>query len=388
MEEKRYITIDNGGSELRYISNTDNSKAIYSIDKNLSIIDENTFRIKDGVEPFDIVNVISAPSSEFMGVYAKGAGYYMYSGVDVALNNQRMKSGTTAWYQQLVVAIAEDAIRHIRDDAKYSSDEFDGNVVFDYNIFVLIPVSEHSGDADNVSIIKSKLSGMYRVMFPCINSGINDVTLNIKPENIGILPEGVISITNIKNISSTKDYTLILDVGHVSTDIALCKGAKLIGSSVLSSQYAGGTLIKLAESILRKFRVILDTEQIIEVLNTYKLHIGNKTISVSDEIRDAKSRFVINYLKSEILNQIELAGISATNIMHIVPLGGVLSMVDPETRTKDVMDLIIRECGFEDADVITFTDCDPRCVNITEAAKFVDKVMERRCMNESSSGVE
>ena len=374
---KRIVTIDNGGSELRMIANTD-GREVTTMEKDIAIIDRDIFRIKDNVDEYDVVDVISAPKEEYAKMYLTGRGFYMYDGVNITMNNQNKKANSLPWYQQVIIALATDAIKAARKNTNNIEMHEDSEGVvevtipnFDYVLTTLIPVREHSGEIDYVSKIKENLHGSYEVRFPVINSGINTVKFNLSKDRIGVLPEGVVGLTSMRNIIEPNDYTLIIDMGHVTTDLAICKGMKLLGSSVVSSSFAGGTILKLVGNVIRNHGVTYTDDVAVEALETYKFRIGKKDIDISNEINHVKNVFVSNYIKEEILSQIELAGISASSIQYVVPIGAVLGMKNPMNGKYDILEGIIEECNLTNAEIKVLAD-DLRYVNINKAADFCD----------------
>lgn len=376
---KRIITVDNGGSELRYIANSD-GRTIVLIDKHMSVIDREDFRPKDNVETFDVVDIISAPRNEYCGLYTTGVGYYMYIGADIAMTGQNRKSETLAWYQQIIIAIAKDAIQARINDGPIQKiiKNADGEQTiipkddtYNYILTTLIPVNEHSGSKDYVTKVKDNLAGTYEVRFPMIKDGINSVKFVLEKSNIGVLPEGVVVLSSIAKEISPNDYTLILDMGHVTMDSVICKGFTMMGNSVISSPFAGGTMLKLIHGIAASHGLLSTDEMAVDALRTYTLRIGKKVIDITREMDNAKRSFITNYIKREIISQIELSGISAASIQNIVPIGAVLGITNPKTGNYDILEMIIEECGLTNAELKILNE-DLRYVNISKAADFCD----------------
>lgn len=378
MEQRRVITIDNGGSELRYIRNSENEE-VNILSKEISLIDKENFRVKDNVDTFDVIEIKSAPDKSCEGMYVMGRGYYMYQGIDISMNNQKQKSNNKSWYTQVILAVATDAIKAALSNSNkvtlIGEEEEVNNIKeysADYILTTLIPVYEHSGSSDCVSKLKDNLKGIYEVEFPVIKTGINKVTFTIEKDHIGVLPEGVVAMASLAKVVSPNDYTLIIDMGHVTTDLIICKGMNMLGYSVVSSIFAGGTLLKLIGSIVRNYGSISNDELSIETIKTNKVRVGKKEFNVSEDVQRAKKQFVSNYIKGEILNQIELTGISAASIQNIVPIGAVLGIKNPDNGSHDILDMIVSECVLNNAEV-HILDEDLRYVNIRKASEFCAK---------------
>lgn len=367
---KRVVTIDNGGSELRLISNTNDDSKVITMDKNISLVDYDSFRVKENVEEFDIIKIEESTHKSYLGTYATGYGYYMYGGVDLSITGK--KSESLAWYQQVLCAISIDAIKAARDK------EVDAGVTiepYDYVVTTLIPVQEHSGSVDCVSNLKEKLSGTYTVSFPVIKSGIDKVTFSINKQHIGVLPEGVVALASLDGLVTNNDYTLIIDMGHVTTDLTICKGYNMLGSFVVSSPFAGGTILNLIGSIVRGYGVVCSESMAIESLRTNMLSIGKREIKIEKELDHMKKVFVSNYIKKEIMNQIELVGITTSNIKYVVPIGAILGSKNPKDGSMDILNMIIEETKLENAEIKLLAK-DLRYVNINEAAAFCNQFAE------------
>lgn len=382
MSKRRVITIDNGGSELRYIANSD-GREIKTMDKLIRKVEFDGFRVKDNIDPLDIIQITRAPKQEYEGIYALGVGYYMYDGVDVVMSNQAKKTNTLGWYQQVILAIATDAMNALRaQQAVKRIDVEDENSVieldyeFDYVITTLIPVHEHSGTTDYASKLKESLEGDYEAIFPAVGGVYNTVRFSIRKNRIGVLPEGVVAMASLGDVVEKNDHTLIIDMGHVTTDLSLCRGTSMIGNAVVSSPFAGGTLLKLIMSIIRDKGCAPNEEMAIEAFTTNKFRVGRKEVNIEKEMEHVKKVFVTNYIKKEILNQIELAGITASSIQYVVPLGAVLGVKNPSDGSYDILQNIIDDVNLENAEVKIISD-DLRHVNIEKAADFCSAFAKR-----------
>lgn len=369
------ITIDNGGSELRYIS-SENPEEVIACEKNISVLDRDMFRIKDNLEEFDIVDIVESSNKDYEGMYATGYGYYLYDGIDIALNTQTKKTNNHAWYKQVLVTIAKDAMKYKL--SKLREGKYEANLVdLDYAVIVLIPAKEHSGSEDYVSKLKKELCGMYTAEFPIITEECNLVTFNILEENIGVLPEGVIAITSLNKEELTDDtYSLIIDMGHVTTDIAIFKGKRMLANTVKSLPEAGGTLMNLIEGVLEDNGCISTDESKIKAFTTYKATLKKKEIDLTKDIERTKDLFIVNYIKDDIIKAIGLAGISSNVIQNFIPIGGVLGVKNPDTDNYDLIDKIVEECNLVNAEV-QILDEDLRHVNINKAHNFCTNMLEK-----------
>lgn len=356
------ITIDNGGSELRYMD-CDEGNEIFTLDKKVSTIDRDTFRVKENVEEFDIISIDSAPNPKLLDLYATGLGFFMYSGTEISMTKE--KSSSTAWYQQVVIAVATDAIKTKR---KLDEEGIDtSHEVFDYELITLIPVIEHSGDVDCANRLRNLLAGEYEVSFPAIQSGSKTVKFTLSKEKIGVLPEGIVCLPSLMKEIKPSDVTLIVDMGQVTMDLAIVKGVHLIGNSVASSEFAGGTLLKLMERKLSPYIGAVTRENCVEALTTDKFQINSsKTLSLHSEVEAVKTQFISNYIKVAILNQLEMSGLSPKNVTRFIPIGAGLSIKDASSGEYTLINKIIEEVGLINAEVRILND-NLRYVNITQA---------------------
>lgn len=372
--QKRAITIDNGGSELRYISNTDN-RQVHILNGNISMIDKEQFRVKENVGSLDIVDVIKAPNTAFQKMYATENGFHMYAGEEVKFTSQTMKANTTAWYQKSIIAIAKDAMGSLlRAQALNSNNKLSGS--FEYVTVPLIPLYEHSGDSDFVSKIKQGLSGDYEVQFPVLGKEAK-VKFTLSADKMGVLPEGAVVITSLRDKIEPQDITLIIDMGNGTTDRALFQGTRLKGSAITPSTFAGGTLLKLISTEISKHGMSSNDELATQALTEYKVNIKKAEINVKDGIDFAKRKFVTSFVKDEIITILELGGIQGANVTYVVPVGGVLGCTNPITKEKDILKLIMDECNIINATIIDFDDVDPRHLNVIKAADFCDVLAKK-----------
>lgn len=366
--KKRVITIDNGGSELRYISNTDN-RDVHVVDNNISIIDPLDFRIKESVGDLDIVKVVSAPDTELQKMFATENGYYMYSGVGVGFNSQTKKSDSTAWYQKCIIAIAKDAMGALlREEENNSGKKIDNE--YEYVLVPLIPLYEHSGSTDFITKLKNRLAGSYEVEFPVLGEN-KSVKFTLTTDKMGVLPEGAVVITSMRNEISPEDYTIVIDMGNGTTDRAMFKGTKLVGSAITPSTFAGGTLLKLIGAEIQKTGIPTNTDLEIQALVEYKLNIKKRNIEIGSGVDNAKRIFINSYIKDEILTLIELSGIQSANVTRVIAIGGVLGSENPVTKERDLLNLIMEECNLVNADLVLI-EGNQRHINIQKAADFCD----------------
>lgn len=371
--KKRAITLDNGGTELRYMSNTDN-REVHVIDGNISIINPTEFRVKESVGELDIIHVLEAPEEVFKNMYATERGYYMYSGEDVKFTSQTKKADTTAWYQKSIIAIARDAMGSLlRAKALNSTETLNGE--FEYITVPLIPLYEHSGSTDFVSKLKTRLAGNYEVAFPVLGKDAK-VKFTLAADKMGVLPEGAVVITSLRGEIQPHDYTLVIDMGNGTTDRAVFQGLKLLGSAVTPSTFAGGTLLKLISTEISKTGMSANNDLAVQALTTYEVNISKHKIDITEGIDSAKRKFISSYIKDEILTVIELSGIQAANITRVVAIGGVLGTVNPITKEKDLLNMIMDECNLVNAELKVF-EGNPRHVNVQKAADFCDALAKK-----------
>lgn len=369
----RTITLDNGGSGIRFIANTDN-REVHEIDNNISIIDPIEFRPKDNVGKLDIIHVLSAPDKEIEKMFAAENGYYMYSGEDVKFTSQTKKSDTTAWYQKSIIAIARDAMGSLlRAQALNPNPTLYAE--FQYITIPLIPLYEHSGSSDFVTKLKTRLAGTYEVAFPMLGPDAK-VKFTLPNDKMGVLPEGAVVITSLRNEIQPEDYTIVIDMGDGTTDRAMFRGTKLLGSAITPSTFAGGTLLKLISTEINKHGMAANRELAVQALTTYKVNISKREINLNDGIDSAKRKFINSYIKDEILTLIELSGIQASNVTRVVAIGGVLGTTNPLTDKKDLLDMIMEECNLVNAELKTF-EGNQRHVNVQKAADFADALAKK-----------
>lgn len=374
---RRGITIDNGGSELRYIANTD-GREILALEKEMRVLDRSLFRVKDNVDDYDIIDISKSSNTEFEGLYAIGVGYYMYEGIDLSLDSQSKKSDNPSWYKQILVAIAIDAMKAKRRIWKSDVEIEDCTKSFDFDYVVapLIPAREHSGSVDYVTKLKTQLEGTYEVCFPAIQDDINFVTFSICKEDVGVLPEGAVAISSIGSELTPEVYSMVMDMGKTTNEIVIFKGKVMIGAAVCTSKFAGSTLTSLVSASLKDNGCINTDIASLHALKTNTGTVKKKEILLAKDVDRVKKQFVSNYVKADVFEALSLAGISADVIENFIPIGGVLGMQHPETKEHDIVNMIVEECNMTNAD-IRILDEDLRHVNINKAAVYCDKMLKR-----------
>lgn len=366
---KRTIVIDNGGSELRYVSDLE-SRKINKLEKEIMKYDTTVpFRIKDGLDKFDVIKVVGAPSDRFKGTYLTGAAFYLYDGEVITMVNQNVKSDSISWYINMILAIAKDAMNFkLKEDSKEVEDgsvQLDTSLI-DYSLITLIPVHEFLGDVDHVSKLKSNLAGTYEIQFPLMSEGCGMIKFTLKEDDIKVTPEGVVAALSLRKVLKKNDYSLIIDMGHNTTDICICKGTIPLNKGAISSKFAGDILLKLMASLIRNHGVTTSNQDmLIATLNSGVMTVGNKMINIYEEVQAQKEFFVKNYIQDLVMECIQLCGLDASSINYVIPVGFILGSKNSKTGEYDILKRIIEGADLSNSD-IKIIDGDLRYLNINK----------------------
>lgn len=365
----RVVALDNGGSGIRVCEVGDgHTDEMMVFENNIVSIEESDFRKKDIEDPRMLCRILKAPCEEYKKILAQGMTGQAYNNRMLAVSSQKAKTSSDNYYLQMLFAIARDALRGWVKSGGYSqftigSEHFNAEVDFCYVITVCIPIVEFMGVKDCASKLKDKISGEYEVEFPLMEN-CPRIRFTVKKEWIGVVPEGGVAVAELRGQLSSDDYSIVVDMGHVSTDIALFKGLSVCGR-VVSSQFAGSTLIANVRNALADEGYILSEGQIAKVIKTGAVKSGKKEVDVSDMIREHERNFVANYLTKEIIQVLNMNAVNAKQVQNVIPIGAPMN----KPMGSDIIKEIVRECGFEDAEVKLLA-CDLRYVNVEQAAKF------------------
>jgi hypothetical protein len=378
MKKLRGITIDNGGSEIRVLPDATTCN-IWKWNNDIVQLDEKTFRVRDVERPECVIRVISAvPDKSLEGLYAHGVTGKMYGGQNLKISSQETKTGSDNFYKQLLYAVAMDSYTaRLEDIASRSTSSgldkllWNTSNSYDYAIVSCIPIKEFNGITDCAEILKKRICGDYEVEFPLVD-GTPRIRFSIAKENVGVVPEGGVAIMGLRKSINKEDISLVVDMGHVSTDIALFQGPSLLGK-VLSSPYAGSTLIGNIRARLNDMGFYVSEDQVIRVLETGMARRGAAEVDVKDVIREEEQIFVRNYLQQEIIQVLNMNAINATQVQNFIPIGEPMNPHGGESSA--IQDAIVRDCGLEYACIQELAK-DLRYVNVTMAAKFTRKLVQ------------
>lgn len=365
MIKRNFATIDNGGSEVRVETSGDE---ILHFPNTVIKINKKNFRSKETDDLFSVCEVVDAPNILFKGIFCIGSTTKNYTGEPIAFDNQKPKTDSPNYYQTLVLAVAQDAIRQARFDRNSSNGIsqaaalFSEFISYDYSLVTLIPIKEHSGQKDRAAILKDNIAGAYSVKFPLLVEGITEVRFILEKKNISVLPEGGVAIIGLRATLQPDDVSLIMDMGHVTLDLALFKGKQLLSGSVISSQFAGATLMSDIKNALIDEGYRVTDDELPKAMSEGTIYGKD----VSEIVRTCKERFVASTIKPEVLNLLNTARFGAQSIKNIIPIGAPMNS---RGTTGSLPVLIQKECGLTTS-TIRFLSDDLRYVNLHMAHKM------------------
>lgn len=362
------ITLDVGGSEARgicpFFKDLDDMITIVDITK----IKPEDFRVKELDDPYSVIDIVEAPNNDFIGMMGAGAAANSYKGTPLILSNQERKTSNNDYYLKSLFVIAIDAMK---SNSKLTTG-IDQNVI-EYVVVSCIPAKEHAGNKDLAAVYKAKICGTYTVKFPLIENAQNTVTFKILEKRVGVVPEGAVCISALSKQLTPEEISIIVDIGHVSMDIAVFRGKSLFEASVITSNFAGGTLLANIKSRLAEDDIRISERDVMKAFDSGIITINNKQVDISGIIIKEKKAFVDRYVKSAVIDALNASGLTMQNVNRFIPIGAVMNESD---KCGSMIDYIVSHCGLSGVNVCTLGE-DLRYVNITQASMFTRMLLNK-----------
>ena len=197
------------------------------------------------------------------------------------------------------------------------------------------------------------------------------ISFNIKAEFMGAAPEGGIAVKALKDQLEEDDISLLVDMGCVTTDIALFQGTHLLGR-VSSVKFASSTLVANIRAVLADEGYFVSEAQAENVLITKRVKDGHESVDVSAIVEEQSRNFVRNYLQNEIIGILNANHVNARQVQNFVPIGA--SFNNPESNA--LISEIVACANLQKAKLCILAD-DLRYVNIQQASRFVKKFVKK-----------
>lgn len=416
MAKLKALTIDNGGSELRIKPIMDDNRTIaksvaglaqyksglpmfsqIEVDKEgcdtiikcpgpFYRINGEGFRVKDVTNKFHIINVLKAPVDSYLGYFGVGTTAQMYSGAEIEMTSQSNKTASEEFFQRFVFGMALGLISDkefvgIEDEWDNVGEMFEKlNEIYQMVIVTNIPIKEYAGDQDLPAKTKKRLTGEYAVEFPLLpNKPV--LRFVVSESYFGILPEGGVVINSLKKQIGEKEYTLLVDMGHVSNDLAIFYGTQPYGGYVKSSGQAGSTLLTRIQSRLTDVGFMVNKEIALQALNEGTIPQGKKEIDVTDLVRKTKQDFVTNCIRPDLIELFNATGVKPAQISNIVPIGASMkSNSNTGYMPYDIKDAV----DIKNADILEI-EGDVRYANINSAYPYTVTMLRAAIKKEASN---
>lgn len=371
------ISIDNGGSELRVLPYGAREDGIIHVPATFIDIPEQEFRVKEVQDPFMLQRVIAAPQASYFGYIGAGMTAKMYKGHALQMDSTRRKTASDEFYRQIIFGIALGIIKD--EELSFIEESTDltlySDYLGDYIQVVLctnIPIKEHSGRQDFVQEFKDMICGRYEVEFPLLPAK-PVVKFVVREEYVGVLPEGGVVVSAVGQSIAEDDYSLVIDLGHVSDDLSIYKGKKLYGNTVISSPRAGSTLIGIVQSALIDAGYQANTEVAVDAITTGEITSGKRLVDVSGMVIECKMEFVRNFMKQDIIQLINTVGITTAQVANVVPVG---YLMNESINLGSIVDMVITEMGFTDAEQLIAAK-DLRYANLMAIDRFTSVLQKK-----------
>lgn len=357
-------------------------------------ITEDVIRVKDVRNKFHLINVVSAPKPEYKGYFGVGLTAEMYTTSKLEMSGLTDKTETVAFYQRFIIGIAislmsdkdYDGIENGMTLEIHESLNTPINVVLGTNI----PIKEHSGAKEAPAMLKSKLAGTYVIKFPLLPDE-PQLTFTLNAEHIGVLPEGGVVITSLRKDISDDEYSLIADIGHVSSDYAIYKGMTLLGNSVMSSMRAGSALQASIRNMLIDNGYAANEEIAVTAMETGFVMQGKNSCDVSELVKKAKLEFVRSEVKADLIEVFRMSRVLPAQIANFIPIGAALK---ENARTGYLPYDIVEEMNMKNVSIKSIAG-GMRYANINAVYAFTARMLKavvsqenkRKINNESTTGV-
>lgn len=245
-----------------------------------------------------------------------------YRGNLLFCDNQEVKVRQDITYINAAYAIAADCVKQYYEDQE---------VV----ITACIPTSEYFSEGTLVQEFKDNLTGHYTIEFPRTKQ---QVSFNVSPGNVRVVPEGVVAVFKYgKQPKFREGVTLVIDVGHRSTDITLLKNFKPMGNSAVSRPKGGMNIIASVRSSLERNNILLSAEEIEEALSHRYCVKDDQLVDVTDlvnlsdcDTEKLKALLLDNYSTMVTAKDVD----DALNKYYVRQADGVLDLTPYVTEAK------------------------------------------------------
>lgn len=240
--------------------------------------------------------------------YAKGNMSTFHVGIEEHADGGDLKTYQNETYINTAYSLAEAILR---EDFKTFNEEI--------LLGVCVPATEFYSECKDK--IKDNLTGIYRIEFPVLKKS---VSFQIKRSNIIVSSEGGASFVFAKKGKDAQaiksSVVMIIDCGHGSFDVMVCKGGKPDGSTARSFPMGGMTLEGLVGSALERMRIADSRDNIKSAIENGYVMQGNIKKPVGAQIQQCK-RMLAKALVQSMKKALVPAMMSETEINNFMPMG-------------------------------------------------------------------
>lgn len=240
--------------------------------------------------------------------YAKGNMATFHVGIEEHADGGDLKTYQNETYINTAYSLAEAILRN---EFKTFNEEI--------LLGICVPATEFYSECKDK--IKENLSGIYRVEFPVLKKS---VSFQIKKTNVIVSSEGGASFVFArggKDLQAIKtSNVMIIDCGHGSFDVMVCKAGKPDGSTARSFPIGGMTLEGLVGSALERMRIADSKDNIKSAIEKGFVMQGNVKKAVGVQIQQCK-RMLAKALVQSMKKALVPAMMSETEINNFMPMG-------------------------------------------------------------------
>lgn len=336
VEKKFWEAIDLGRSGVRMFGKLDNVYRVFSSD--FIEIDKDTDTRKDGGVYDDFI-INKAPKETIVGRrFVKGEGINSYHATTHRADNTDLKVNQDANYINFAYAIATNILMKGFSTA-----------TTDIRTGICIPSAEYFSESGKE--MKHRLCGVYEVKFPILEK---TVIFKIKPEQLAIMPEGVVAfypLTKTKNkVMVMGNVVVVVDVGHGSTDVTIAVKGKPSGNSSRSFNIGGVTIQANVARFLEEKGFGASKGNIMSAIQNGWVKQGLVCVDVSDLVVKAKEMFA-QLLVEKIKEVLTASGMTPSEVGYFYFVGRSFlpsKFTGDKYNTQDLRDLTIKEWPIKD----------------------------------------
>lgn len=285
------IALDLGGSETKVAIGE--SSFPLSVEGSVVQVDVST-PVKDYIEDkYSDFIIVDHPRESLRNCrYLKGESKDHFEGKTIYCDNQSAKTEQDITYINAAYAVALMALKN--------GEEIEEG----FKLGVCIPTAEYYANKTSYKdVFKKNMTGKHTISFPLLGKTIS---FELEYSNILVCPEGVVyALIHRSNTQFKNGNTLIVDVGHRSTDVTVLEKFRPVGRAAASRPIGGIVLEALVRNELERDNKLISKEEVAEALRNHYIIREKSLVPINSYIERAKKIDYDNWVEKciELLNQ-------------------------------------------------------------------------------------